>query len=86
MDNPANLNEYPRVEFWIDTKREPYKEDIQQAIRSHLTKYGQDLREKLAITIDLDEGNKEWMYTTFFFPKDGSARRYHGSLEEENDR
>ena len=58
MDNPVNLNEYPRVEFWTDTKWEPYKEDIQQVIRSHLTKYGQDLREKLEITIDLDEGNK----------------------------
>ena len=57
------------MEFWTDTKWEPYKEDIQQVIRSHLTKYGQDLREKLEITIDLDEGNEEWMYTAFFFPK-----------------
>ena len=58
MDNPVNLNEHHRVEFWTDTKWEPYKEDIQQVIRSHLTKHGQDLREKLEITIDLDEGNK----------------------------
>jgi hypothetical protein len=59
MDNPVNLSEYPRVEFWTDTKWEPYKEDIQQVIRRHLTKYGQDLREILDITIDLDEGNEE---------------------------
>ena len=66
MDNPVNLNEYPRVEFWTDTKWEPYKEDIQQVIRRHLTTYGEDLREVLEITIDLDEGNEEWMYTAFF--------------------
>ena len=52
-DEPDNKT----PKFWTDTKWEPYKEDIQQVIRSHLTKYGQDLREKLAITIDLDEGN-----------------------------
>ena len=86
MDNPVNLNEYPRVEFWIDTKWEPYKEGIQQVIRRHLTTYGKDLREILEITTDLDEGNEEWMYTAFFSPKDGSARRSRGSLEEEYDR
>ena len=69
MDNPVNLNECPRVELWTDTKWEPYKEDIQQVIRRHLTEYGQDLREKLEITIDLDEGNKEWMYRALFSPR-----------------
>ena len=29
MDNPVNLKENPRVEFWADA-REPYKEGIQQ--------------------------------------------------------
>ena len=34
MDNPMNLKEFPRVEFWVDTKWEPYKDGIQQDIRS----------------------------------------------------
>ena len=58
MDNPANLNECPRVEFWTDTKWEPYKEDIQQTIRGHLTTDREDFREFLEITIDLDEAAK----------------------------
>ena len=57
MDNPVNLNECPRVEFWTDTHWEPYKEDIQQTIRRHLTVYREDFREVLEITVDLDEGN-----------------------------
>ena len=32
MDSPMNLKEDPRVEFWADTKWEPYKEGIQQYI------------------------------------------------------
>ena len=43
MDNPVNLNEYPRVELWTDTKWEPYKEDIQQVIRRHLTTDSKDV-------------------------------------------
>ena len=69
MDNPVNLNECPRVECWTDTKWEPYKEDIQQTIRRHLTTDREDFREVLEITIDLDEGNKEWMYKAFLFPQ-----------------
>ena len=42
MDNPMNLKEFPRVEFWADTKWEPYKEGIQQEIRRHLTTDGKD--------------------------------------------
>ena len=42
MDNPVNLNECPRVEFWTDTKWEPYNEDIQQTIRRHLATYRED--------------------------------------------
>ena len=30
MDNLVNLNEFPSVELWADTKWEPYKEGIQQ--------------------------------------------------------
>ena len=30
MDNIVNLKEFPRVEFWVDTKWEPFKEEIQQ--------------------------------------------------------
>ena len=30
MDNPVNFKEFPRVEFWTDTKWEPYKAGIQQ--------------------------------------------------------
>ena len=66
MDNPVNLKEFPRVEFWADTKWEPYKEDIQQEIRGHLTTYGGDLAECLEFNIDLDEGDEEWMYTAHF--------------------
>ena len=69
MENPVNLKELPRVEFWADTKWEPYKEGIQQFIRRHLTTYGMDLGECLELTIDLDEGNEEWMYTAFFSPR-----------------
>jgi hypothetical protein len=43
MDNPMNLKEFPRVEFWADTKWELYKEGIQQYIRRHLTTDGKDL-------------------------------------------
>ena len=43
MGNPVNLKEFPRVEFWADTKREAYNEDIQQEIRGHLTTNGGDL-------------------------------------------
>ena len=67
MDNPVNLKDYPRVEFWTDTKWEPYKEDIQQEIRGHLTTDGGDLAECLEFNIDLDEGDK-WMYTAHFSP------------------
>ena len=42
-NNPVNLKEFPRVEYWADTKREPYKEDIQHEIRKHFDKYAQDL-------------------------------------------
>ena len=69
MDNPVNLNEYPRVEIRTDTKWEPYKEDIQQTIRRYLTTDRKDFREVLEITTDLDEGNEEWMYTAFFFQR-----------------
>ena len=43
MDRPMNLKEFPRVEFWVDTKWEPYKEGIQQYIRRHLATDGKDL-------------------------------------------
>ena len=43
MDNPMNLKEFPRVEFWVDTKWELYKEGIQQYIRRRLTTDGKDL-------------------------------------------
>ena len=43
MDNPMDLKEFPRVEFWADTKWELYKEGIQQYIRRHLTTDGKDL-------------------------------------------
>ena len=66
MDNPMNLKEFPRVEFWIDTKWEPYKEGIQQDIRRHLTTYGKDLAEWIEFTIDLDEGDEKWIYTAHF--------------------
>ena len=33
MDNPVNLKEVPRVEFWADAKWEPYNEGIQRYIR-----------------------------------------------------
>ena len=85
MDNPVNLKEFPRVEFWADTKWEPYKEGIQQYIRRHLTTDGKDLAEWIEFTIDLDEGDEEWIYTAHFFPKDTGARRRRGSLEEEDD-
>ncbi len=86
MDNPVNLNECPRVELWTDTKWEPYKEDIQQTIRWHLSTYRKDFRQVLKTTINLDEGNKEWMYNAVFLPKDESAHRSLGSLEERDDR
>ena len=82
MDNPVNLKEFPRVEFWADTKWEPYKEDIQQEIRGHLTTYGGDLAACLEFNLDLDEGDEEWMCTAhFFFRKGTGARRRRGSLE-----
>ena len=43
----------------------PYKEGIQQEIRRHLTTDGKDLGDCLEFTIDLDEGNEEWMYIAF---------------------
>ena len=45
MDNPVNLKEFPRVEFWTDTNWEPYKEGIQQEIRRQLTTDGKDFAE-----------------------------------------
>ena len=85
MDSPMNLREFPRVEFWVDTKWEPYNEGIQQYIRRHLTTYGKDLAEWIEFTIDLDEGDEDWIYTAHFFTKDTGARRRRGSLEEEYD-
>ena len=64
-----NLKEFPCVEFWADTKWEPYKDSIQQDIRRHLTTYGKGLAERIEFTIDLDEGDEEWIYTAHFFPK-----------------
>ena len=43
MDNPMNLKEFPRVEVWVDTQLELYKDGIQQYIRRHLTTDGKDL-------------------------------------------
>ena len=40
MDNLVNLKEFSRVEFWAETKWEPYKKDIQQEIRGRLTTDG----------------------------------------------
>ena len=51
------------MEFWVDTKWEPYKEGIQQDIRRQLTTDGKDLAEWDEFTIDLDEGDEEWIYT-----------------------
>ncbi len=48
-----------RVEFWVDSKWEPYNEGIQQESRRHPTTDGMDLGECLELTIDLDEGNEE---------------------------
>ena len=85
MDNPMNLKEVPRVEFWADTKWEPYKEGIQQYIRRHLTTDGKDLAEWIEFRIDLDESDAEWICTAHFFPKDTSARRRRVSLDKEYD-
>ncbi len=63
MDNPMNLKEFPHVEFWVDTKWEPYKEGIQKYIRRHLTTDGKDLAELIEFTIDLGKGDEEWIYT-----------------------
>ena len=84
MDNPVNLKEYPRVEFWVDTKWEPYKEGIQQEIRRQLTTYGKDFAELIETTIDLNCRDEEWVYTAHFFPDTG-ARQCGGSLQEEYD-
>ncbi len=46
------------MEFWTDTKWEPYKGDIQQVIRRHLTTDGKDLAEWIEFTVDLNEGDK----------------------------
>ena len=54
------------MEFWVDTKWEPYKEGIQQDIRRHLTTDGKDLAEWIEFTIDLDDGDEEWIYTAHF--------------------
>ena len=54
------------MEFWVDTKWEPYKEGIQQDIHRHLTTEGKDLAEWIEFTIDLDEGDEEWIYTARF--------------------
>ena len=69
MGNPVNLKEFPRAEFWADTKWGPYKEGIQQEIRRHLTTNVKDLAEWIEFTIDLDEGDRVCIYTTHFFPK-----------------
>ena len=69
MDNPLNLKDCPRVEFWTDTKWEPYREDIQQEIRGHLATDGADLEVCLEFNIDLDDGDEEWMYTAHVFPQ-----------------
>ena len=57
------------MEYWVDTKWEPYKEDIQHQIRKHFDKHAQDLQCGLEINIDLDYGNEEWMYTVYVFPQ-----------------
>ena len=64
-----NLKEVPRVEFWADTKLEPYKEGIQRYIRRHLTTYAKDFAEWIEFAIYLDEGDEEWIYTAHFFPQ-----------------
>ena len=43
-NNPVNLKEFPRVEYWADTKWEPYKEDIQHEIRKHFDKDAHDVQ------------------------------------------
>ena len=69
MGNPVNLKEFPRAEFWADTKWEPYTGDIQQGIRGHLTTYGGDLAEFLEFNVDLDESDEEWMYRAHLSPR-----------------
>ena len=69
MDHLVNLKEFPRVEFWDDNKWEPFKEGTQQEIRRHLTTDGKDHAEWIEFTIDLDEGDEEWIYTAHFSPR-----------------
>ena len=71
------------MEFWADTKWEPYKEGIQQEIRRQLTTNGKDLADLIETTIDLDYGDEEWIYTAHFFPKGTGARQGRGPLQQE---
>ena len=70
MEKPPNLVEFARVEFWADTKWEPYKEGVQQEIRRLLTTDGKDLADLIETTIGLDYGDEAWIYTAHFFPKE----------------
>ena len=65
-DNPVDRHRFPQVEFWSDTKWEAYKEDIQKDIRDRMGH--EDLNSPLDTEIDLDNGNKDWMYTAHFSP------------------
>ena len=67
--HPVNLLEFPRVEYWADTKWEPYKEDIQHHIRTNFNQDAQELTSCLELEIDLDQGNEEWRYTAHFSPR-----------------
>ena len=66
MDNPVDLKEFTRGEFWADAKWGPYKEGIQQEIRRHLTTDGKYLAEWNEFTIGLDASDEEWIYTAHF--------------------
>ena len=69
MDNPMNLKECPRVEFWADTKWEPYKEGIQQDIRRHLTTYGKDVSEWLEFRDRLGRRRRRVDLHSALFPR-----------------
>ncbi|MFM7980200.1 MAG: hypothetical protein ACKPKO_12870 [Candidatus Fonsibacter sp.] len=69
-DNPVKPEKFPRVEFWNDTQWEAYKEDAQREIRMEMNKNGKDLKNSLECKLDLDYGNKDWMYTALLFPSD----------------
>ena len=65
-----NLDKFPRVEFWNDTQREPYKEDVQFQIRREMGRHGVDLERCPECKLDLDDGKEDWIYTAHCFPNE----------------